>query len=128
MVDMTAEHPVHEISATRCYHVIYIILYRHSATRFIKVYKAVSLRKRLGSMSSSKISPYGLRSEVPPQQILNSHIILTVLEKFQIEIRFFIELHGNSKLSTSLPPSSDQKCSILNRLVIYKKSKLITDM
>ena len=32
---------------------------------------------------------------------------MTVLVKFQIEIRFSIELHGNSKLSlTSCPPSS----------------------
>ena len=45
----------------------------------------------------------GLRSEVPPQRIWNSHIILhcwmNVLVKFQIGIRFFTELHGNSKLS-----------------------------
>ena len=33
---------------------------------------------------------------------------MTVAEKFQIKIRFSIELHGNSKLSmTSCPPSSD---------------------
>ena len=32
---------------------------------------------------------------------------MTILVKFQIEIRFSIELHGNSKLSmTSCPPSS----------------------
>ena len=32
---------------------------------------------------------------------------MTVLVKFQMEIRFSIELHGNSKLSmTSCPPSS----------------------
>ena len=32
---------------------------------------------------------------------------MTVLVKFQIEIRFSIELHGNSNLSmTSCPPSS----------------------
>ena len=45
----------------------------------------------------------GLRSEVPPQRIWNSHIILhswmNVLVKFQIGIRFFTELLGNSKLS-----------------------------
>ena len=34
---------------------------------------------------------------------------MTVLVKFQIEIRFFIEMYGNSKLSmTSCPPSSDR--------------------
>ena len=34
---------------------------------------------------------------------------ITVIVKFQIEIRFFIELHGNSNLSmTSCPPSSDR--------------------
>ena len=32
---------------------------------------------------------------------------MTVLLKFQMEIRFSIELHGNSKLSmTTCPPSS----------------------
>ena len=45
----------------------------------------------------------GLRSEGPPQRIWNSHIILhswmNVLVKFQIGIRFFTELLGNSKLS-----------------------------
>ena len=45
----------------------------------------------------------GLRSEVPPQWIWNSHIILhswmNILVKFQIGIRFFTELLGNSKLS-----------------------------
>ena len=45
----------------------------------------------------------GLRSEVPPQRIWNSHIILhswmNVLVKFQIVIRFFTELLENSKLS-----------------------------
>ena len=35
---------------------------------------------------------------------------MTVLVKFQMEIRFSIELHGNSKLSmTSCPPSSAQQ-------------------
>ena len=37
------------------------------------------------------------------------HFFMTVLVKFQIEIRFSIELHGNSKLSmTSCPPSSEK--------------------
>ena len=31
---------------------------------------------------------------------------MTVLVKIQIEIRFFIEFHGNSKLLKSCPPSS----------------------
>ena len=35
---------------------------------------------------------------------------MTVLVKFQIEIRFSIELHGYSKLSMmSYPPSSDKQ-------------------
>ena len=39
---------------------------------------------------------------------------MTVLVKFQIEIRFSIELHGNSKLSmTSCPPSSANYLTIL---------------
>ena len=47
---------------------------------------------------------------------------MTVLVKFQIKIRFSIELHGNSKLSmTSCPPSSacyqtsDQKITENNK-------------
>ena len=52
-----------------------------------------------------------MRNDVPPQRIWNSHIIftffMTVLVKFQIEIRFIIDFHGNWKLSmTSCPPSS----------------------
>ena len=38
---------------------------------------------------------------------------MTVLVKIQIRIRFFIELHGNSKLSmTSCPPSSVLKFDV----------------
>ena len=37
MVATTAEHMVNEILAIRRYHVIYTILYRHSATRVIQV-------------------------------------------------------------------------------------------
>ena len=45
---------------------------------------------------------------------------MTVLVKFQIEIRFSIELHGNSKLSmTSCPPSSghNEEPEIRNRIL-----------
>ena len=42
---------------------------------------------------------------------------MTVLVKFQMEIRFSIELHGNSKLSmTSCPPSSEGDGSMVQTL------------
>ena len=72
----------------------------------------------------------GLRWDIPPQRIWNSHIILhsfiTVLVKFQIEITFSIELHGNSKLSmTSCPPSSGRcEGAIDSALLLMPQSHL----
>ena len=65
-----------------------------------------------------------MRWDIPPQRIWNSHIILqffmTVLLKFQIEISFSIELHGNSKLlMTSCPPSSATKLDPLTENAIH---------
>ena len=86
MVDMTAEHP------------------------------ASSLRERLGSTSSSEISLKGWRSNLNKFDIIHHFtFFMTVLVKFQIEIRFSLNLHGNTKLSmTSNPPSSaavSQRCA-----------------
>ena len=46
---------------------------------------------------------------------------MTVLVKFQIEISFSIELHGNSKLSmTSCPPLSALHMNDMERLKYFK--------
>ena len=95
-----AEHPFSHPSIQRDLH---CTPYRHVVTRFIQVLKASSLRKRLDCqwvpLKYLKYLLNGLRSDVPPQRIWNSHIFftffMTVLVKFQIEIRFFIILHGN---------------------------------
>ena len=91
---------------------------RHSVTGFIHVQKARSLWERLHFVDCQwvplKYLKYflnGLRWDSPPQRIWNSHnyyftSFTTVLVKFQIKIRFSIELHGNSKLSMTSCPSS----------------------
>ena len=100
---------------------IHIFWYRHWVTGFIQVYKASSLRKRLGDQwVPLKYFLNGLRSEAPPQQIWNSHIILHLswlqLVKFEIEIRFFTELHRNSKLlTTSCPSLSEHKAKLTSQ-------------
>ena len=49
---------------------------------------------------------------------------MTVLVKFQIKIRFSIELHGNSKLSmTSCPPSSGYVDTHVYHLKLIVNSK-----
>ena len=49
-------------------------------------------------------------------------LFMTVLMKFQIKIRFSIELHGNSKLSmTSCPPSSGLTIRVVLPFILYAK-------
>ena len=76
MVDMTAETPFYS-----CPPIIprdlHCTPYRHSVTRFIQVWKTSSLRERLDyQWIPHKYLLDGLRSDIPPQRIWNSHIIL----------------------------------------------------
>ena len=89
------EHPVNEILAIRQYHVIYTIPYTGTQWRGPSKCRKQTVCVELDDhgMSSSKIAPYlhdlhiSLRSEVRPQRIWNSHIILhswmNVLVKFR---------------------------------------------
>ena len=99
------EYPVNDL-AIRRYHVIYTIPYTGTQWRGSSKCRKQTVCVELddhGMSSSLHDLHKGLKSEIPPQRIWNSHIILhswmNVLVKFQIGIRFFTELHGNSKLS-----------------------------
>ena len=98
MVHMTTEQPVNEILAIRRYHMIYTIPYRH-----LSHVVHPSLESKQSAWKTGVPLKYlnhllnGLRIEVEPQWMKFSYyftFFMTVLVKFQIEIRFSLNCIG----------------------------------
>ena len=74
-------------------------------------------RRVIASILNISLTVWGGISHLNGFEIFILFYIMTVSVKFQMEIRFSIELHGNSKLSmTSCPPSDS---SLRSRANVY---------